>query len=197
MSYNPTQPPDSRSIEQAYCPYSYRDDYPPIMKDKSKNAARNRREKENGNKLKTLTGYILWFDSRRVFWAWKNVATSRCDNEPIGQGEHNSSHNFLSQNATGVSGRWDWMIVEIGSKFNQFMQVLEKDGVWNQQSAAMMSSKSSDLISYKLLMVSSLFFHQMERLCTSARLQVFILVSVRWFESKMQIWSCILWFRLN
>ena len=32
----------------ANCKCNYQDDLPPVMKDKSKNAARNRREKENG-----------------------------------------------------------------------------------------------------------------------------------------------------
>ena len=48
MSQNSNQP---QNLDQAYYSYGYADtDYPPIMKDKSKNAARNRREKENGKK---------------------------------------------------------------------------------------------------------------------------------------------------
>ena len=49
MSYNPNQPHHPQHSDQGYYEYGYQEDYPPIMKDKSKNAARNRREKENGN----------------------------------------------------------------------------------------------------------------------------------------------------
>eukprot|EP00090_Calanus_glacialis_P013498 TRINITY_DN22185_c0_g1_i1.p1 TRINITY_DN22185_c0_g1~~TRINITY_DN22185_c0_g1_i1.p1 ORF type:complete len:626 (-),score=99.82 TRINITY_DN22185_c0_g1_i1:177-2054(-) len=48
MSYNPNQPHHPQHSDQGYYEYGYQEDYPPIMKDKSKNAARNRREKENG-----------------------------------------------------------------------------------------------------------------------------------------------------
>lgn len=49
--------------------YSYHQLHPPVMKDKSKNAARNRREKENGEWISCLGPARLFSDNRPDIFA--------------------------------------------------------------------------------------------------------------------------------
>ena len=55
--------------------YSYQQLHPPVMKDKSKNAARNRREKENGEWISCLiTSRTFWLIFDPSFPRAKNVS---------------------------------------------------------------------------------------------------------------------------